>query len=106
MRIDLRCRCRYQKGSPTYGQHLAITIDATQAAQLWIPPGFLHGFCTLEDNTEVCYKATSYYNPTRDAGVIWKDPDLGIQWPIDEEAIVLSEKDRTLPRLRQLPNPF
>lgn len=106
MRIDLRCRCRYQKGVsdlwPTSGDHnrrdaSGTTVDSSR---------FLHGFCTLEDNTEVCYKATSYYNPTRDAGVIWNDPDLGIQWPIDEEAIVLSEKDRTLPRSRQLPNPF
>jgi dTDP-4-dehydrorhamnose 3,5-epimerase len=97
--VDIR------KGSPTYGQHLAITIDSEQAAQLWIPPGFLHGFCTLEENTEVCYKVTSYYNPTCEAGVIWNDPDLGIQWPIKEEGIVLSEKDRTLPRLRQLLDP-
>lgn len=98
--VDIR------RGSPTYGQHLEITLAASQAAQLWIPSGFLHGFCTLKDNTEVCYKVTSYYSPAHDAGVIWNDPDLGIQWPIDDSVIVLSEKDRELPRLRDLPDFF
>ncbi len=95
--VDMR------KGSVTYGQHVAITLDAEAGAQFWVPPGFLHGFCTLEDNTEVCYKATSYYSPAHDAGVVWNDPDLGIKWPIDTDSVVLSEKDERLPRLRDLP---
>jgi dTDP-4-dehydrorhamnose 3,5-epimerase len=92
--------------SPTYGEHVTVTLDSAQGAQLWVPPGFLHGFCTLEDNTEVCYKVTSYYSRDHDAGVLWNDPDLGIKWPVDEAAIVLSEKDRSLPRLRDLPESF
>ena len=98
--VDIR------KGSPTYGQHVAVTLDANDGAQFWVPPGFLHGFCTLEDNTEVCYKATSYYSPAHDAGVVWNDPDLGIKWPIDTGSVMLSEKDERLPRLRELPSLF
>ena len=63
-------------------------------------------FCTLEDNTEVCYKTTSSYSPAHDAGVVWNDPDLGIKWPIDTGSIILSEKDERLPRLRELPTLF
>jgi dTDP-4-dehydrorhamnose 3,5-epimerase len=73
---------------------------------LWVPPGFLHGFCTLEDETEVTYKATSYYSPGHDAGVLWNDPDLKIDWPVDAKSLVLSEKDHRLPRLRDLPDLF
>ena len=88
--------------SPTYGEYIALTLDAAQGGQFWVPPGFLHGFCTLEDDTEVCYKVTSYYSPTHDAGVLWNDPELGIQWPIDADAVILSDKDKKLPRLRDL----
>jgi dTDP-4-dehydrorhamnose 3,5-epimerase len=98
--VDIR------RKSPTYGEHVALTLDSAQGAQFWVPPGFLHGFCTLEDNTEVSYKVTSYYSAAHDAGVLWNDPDLGIKWPVDEAAIVLSEKDRSLPRLRDLPEFF
>lgn len=81
--IDIR------KGSPTYGQRVEVTLDATSGAQFWAPVGFLHGFCTVEDYTEVCYKAASYYSSDHDAGVVWNDPDLSIKWPADETAIVL-----------------
>ena len=98
--VDIR------KGSPTYGRHIAARIDAAEGAQLWVPPGFLHGFCTLEDETEVFYKVTAYYSASHDAGVLWSDPDLGIDWPIEGESVVLSDKDRQLPRLRDLPDYF
>jgi dTDP-4-dehydrorhamnose 3,5-epimerase len=96
--VDIR------KGSPTLGRHVAVRLDGAEGAQLWVPPGFLHGFCTLEDETEVFYKTTNYYSPSHDAGVLWNDPDLGISWPIDSLSAVLSEKDQRLPRLRDLPD--
>jgi dTDP-4-dehydrorhamnose 3,5-epimerase len=92
--------------SPTYGQHVAVRLDATAAAMLWVPPGFLHGFCTLEDEVEVFYKVTDYYSPTHDAGVLWSDQDLAIDWPFEADAITLSEKDGRLPCLRDLPSDF
>jgi len=98
--VDIR------KGSPAYGRHLAVKLDTIVGAQLWLPPGFLHGFCTLEDETEVTYKATAYYSPDHDAGVLWNDPDLAIDWPVDSASVVLSEKDHRLPRLRDLPDLF
>ena len=96
--VDIR------RGSPTYMQHVAIEMDHRQAAQLWVPAGFLHGFCTLEDGTEVFYKVTSYYSAQHDAGVIWNDPDLRIRWPLDTGSVILSEKDQRLPRLCDLPD--
>ncbi len=98
--VDIR------KGSPTYLQHVSFKLSAQEAAQLWIPAGFLHGFCTLEEETEVFYKVTSYYNPSHDKGVLWNDPDLGIHWPVGAASLVLSEKDQRLPRLRDLPDLF
>lgn len=98
--VDMR------RGSPTYRQHVAVRLDAVDGAQLWVPPGFLHGFCTLEDETEVFYKATSYYSAGHDAGVLWNDPDLGIDWPVGIDSAILSDKDRRLPRLADLPDFF
>jgi len=67
--VDIR------EGSPTCRRHVAVKL-AAEGAQLWVPPGFLHGFCTLEDETEVFYKVTADYSPGHDAGVLWNDPDL------------------------------
>ena len=80
--------------------------DAAEGAQLWIPPGFLHGFCTLEENTEIFYKVTSYYSPSHEIGVLWNDPDIGIEWPVDIGSAVLSDKDRRNLALRDLPDIF
>jgi dTDP-4-dehydrorhamnose 3,5-epimerase len=98
--VDIR------NGSPTYRQHVAVKLDALEGAQLWVPPGFLHGFCTLEDQTEVFYKVTSYYSPDHDAGVLWNDEDLRINWPVGTDSVVLSDKDGRLPQLRDLPSYF
>jgi dTDP-4-dehydrorhamnose 3,5-epimerase len=98
--VDIR------RGSPTYRQHVATKLDAVKGAQLWVPSGFLHGFCTLEDDTEVFYKVTSYYSAKHDAGVLWNDPDLRISWPVDIETVILSEKDQRLPRLCEMPDFF
>jgi dTDP-4-dehydrorhamnose 3,5-epimerase len=67
-----------------------------------VPPGFLHGFVTLTDDTDVLYKVTDYYSPDHDGSVRWDDPDLGIAWPADLSDPVLSAKDATAPRLRDL----
>ena len=93
-------------GSPAYKKHLALQLVPSQWAQLWIPPGFLHGFCTLEDDTEVFYKVTDYYSPEHDAGVAWNDPELDIMWPVNAKSATISIKDQQHPSLRQLPGYF
>ena len=98
--VDIR------SGSPTFGRHVAVRLDADAGQQLWVPAGFLHGFCTLEDNTQVSYKVTQYYSAEHDAGVIWDDPDLGIDWPIQSSHAIVSDKDRRLPLLRELQEIF
>ncbi|HJS88145.1 MAG TPA: dTDP-4-dehydrorhamnose 3,5-epimerase [Acetobacteraceae bacterium] len=92
-----------RRGSPTYGRHAASVLSAENWAQLWIPGGFLHGFCTLEPETEVIYKVTADYDRTAERGVIWNDPDLALPWPVAPEAALLSDKDSELPRLRDCP---
>lgn len=95
-----------RKGSPCYGRALTMRLDAAEGAQLWIPPGFLHGFCTLEDDTEVVYKVTAYYSPVHDTGVLWNDPHINIEWPVDPTKAIVSDKDRRLPLLCDLPELF
>ena len=84
-------------GSSTYGQHVSAVLSAENWAQLWIPPGFLHGFCTLEPDTEVLYKVTGRYDRAAERGVAWDDPELAIAWPVAPGEALLSEKDRVLP---------
>jgi dTDP-4-dehydrorhamnose 3,5-epimerase len=90
-------------GSLTYGEHYSIVLKACDYQQLFIPSGFAHGFCTLEDNTEVTYKISGSYAPEQSGGIIWNDPDLGIDWPVSVSEAVLSEKDRTRPELKNSP---
>ena len=85
-------------GSATYGQWAASTLTAEGGEQLFVPRGFAHGYCTLEDDTML---VDGLYAPDREGGVLWNDPDLGLPWPV-EGAPVLSDKDKVLPRLKDL----
>ena len=87
-----------RRGSPFFGQWAAAELSAENWSQLWVPPGFLHGFCTLAPDTEVIYKVTAPYDRASERGVIWNDPDLALPWPVSEAEAVLSDKDRVLPR--------
>jgi len=95
-----------RRGSPTFGQWAAAELSAENWAQLWVPPGFLHGFCTLQPATEVIYKVTDVYDRPSERGVVWNDPDLALPWPVQEAEAVLSEKDRVLPRWAEAPALF
>ena len=95
-----------RRGSPTYGQHVSAVISAQEWNQILVPIGFAHGLMTLEENTEVLYKVTDYYAPDHDEGIRWNDPSLGIEWPIAEDAAVLSDKDQRQPLLGEFESPF
>jgi dTDP-4-dehydrorhamnose 3,5-epimerase len=92
-------------GSPTFGQHLAVELSAENWAQLLVPVGLAHGFCTLTNDVEVLYKATSFYSAEADAGIQWKDPALQISWPPFAGA-EMSAKDQSLPKLAEIHSPF
>ena len=94
--VDLR------RSSPTYGQHVAVRLDAEKGEQLFVPVGFAHGFCTLEPDTMIAYKVSAYYSRECDRGVRWDDPAFGIAWPVAAATAVLSDKDRVAPLLADL----
>jgi len=93
--VDIR------QGSPTFGQWVSAELTSERGEQLFVPRGFAHGYSTLTDDCELAYKVDGLYAPQTEGGVIWNDPDLGIDWRIDGEA-VLSDKDKILPRLKDL----
>lgn len=94
--VDLR------SSSPTFGQHIVAELTSENGHQLWVPAGFAHGFCTLEEDCEVAYLVTDYYSPEHDRGLLWNDPELGIEWPVAEAEVILSPKDRDQPRVADL----
>jgi len=98
--VDIRA------GSPTFGKWVSIELSADKWNQVLIPIGFAHGLLTLTPDTEVFYKVTDFYSKDHDRGIRWDDPDLGIDWRLGGAVPLLSEKDRRLPRLREISSPF
>jgi len=88
-------------GSPTFGKWVLVELSDANHGQLYIPTGFAHGFCVMSETVIFSYKCTEYYNPSAEGGIIWNDPDIGIDWPIAEP--VLSQKDASYPRLKAIP---
>ena len=86
--------------SPTFGQWYGVTLSGENKHQLYIPPGYAHGFCVLSETVDVTYKCTALYNPSEDAGIRWNDPDIGIDWPIGTP--IVSDKDRNAPLLKDI----
>ena len=98
--VDLRL------GSHTYGRSLAIELTADSGKQLLVPEGFAHGFCTLTDDCRVLYKLSDFYSPSHEGGLIWSDPALAIDWPVQEDQAIVNLRDRSWPRLSELQSPF
>ncbi len=96
--VDIR------KNSPTYGEHLSIILSEKEKNQIWIPPGFAHGFCALEDNTIFSYKCTNYYSPENESTILWNDELLNIDWAIENPTI--SEKDKKGIKFENFVSPF
>ncbi len=92
--VDIR------KGSPTFGQVECVELNDENCRQLYVPPGFAHGFCALSEVVDFAYKCTDYYDPADERGVLWNDPDLGIQWPVDNP--ILAPRDMAFPCLKDI----
>jgi len=93
--VDIR------RGSPYFGKWVGVILSSENHRQLWVPPGFAHGFCVLSEQVDFQYKCTDYYYPEDEGSVIWNDPDIGIEWPIEHP--VLSEKDAMAKPLKEIP---
>ena len=96
--VDIR------KNSPTFGQWASVELTQDNKWMYWIPPGFAHGFVTLEDNTVFFYKCTNVYNKESEGSILWNDPDLNIDWKVENP--ILSEKDKTGPPFKDFVSPF
>ena len=98
--VDIR------RGSPTFGKYVSTELSSETGHQLYIPVGFAHGFLTLETDVVVMYKASDYYAPTHESGIRWNDPDIALPWSLKDGDIVISDKDRRLPLLKEFASPF
>eukprot|EP00119_Amphimedon_queenslandica_P003438 XP_003389676.1 PREDICTED: uncharacterized protein LOC100633697 [Amphimedon queenslandica] len=98
--VDLR------RSSPTFGQYASAVVSADEWNQILVPVGFAHGFMTIEDDTEVIYKVSNFYAPSHDRGILWNDPEIGIDWPLEGGEAILSDKDKVQPRLGEIESPF
>lgn len=94
--VDIR------KDSPTFGRYVAVELSGDNKRQLFIPKGFAHGYVVLEDNTIFQYKCDEFYHPESEDGIAWNDPQIGIEWPLPEGEIILSERDKNRPLLSEL----
>lgn len=95
--VDLR------KDSKTYGKWYGVLLSEENKKQFYVPEGFAHGFLVLSETAEFAYKCTDFYHPEDEGGVLWNDPDIGIEWPLDEiKEVILSEKDKILPGLKDI----
>ena len=92
--VDIR------RSSSTFGEWTGVTLSDDNNEQLWVPPGFAHGFLVLTDTADVIYKVTEFYSPENDRSLRWDDPNVGIDWPLDGEPI-LSDRDARAPSLRE-----
>jgi len=92
--VDIRA------GSPSFGEWVGVYLNDENKQQLYVPPGYAHGFCVTSDTAEVVYKCTALYEPSEEGSVLWNDPDIGINWPVENPS--LSEKDRDAQRLADL----
>jgi dTDP-4-dehydrorhamnose 3,5-epimerase len=90
-----------RRGSPTFGRWVAVELSEETLRQLWIPPGFAHGFCVLSESADFFYKCTELYTPEAERTIAWNDPAIGIRWPLSEP--LLSSKDRMAPTLESSP---
>lgn len=91
--VDIR------RGSPTFGQWVGEMLSAENGRMLYVPPGFAHGFCVLSETADLIYKTTDYYYPESEKGIIWNDPQIGIEWPVNKP--LLSARDEKLPPLAE-----
>ena len=94
--VDLR------RKSPTFGHHYSVELSEENRHMLFIPKGMAHGFLALQDQTVFCYKCDAYYHPASEGGILYNDPDLAIDWGIDPEKVILSEKDLSQPTFKEL----
>lgn len=94
--VDLRT------GSPTYGKYYGVILSETNFKQMYIPKGFAHGFVVLSDTALFCYKCTDFYHPNDEGGLMYNDPDIGVDWPIEGLEIKLSDKDKVNPTLKEI----
>ena len=94
--VDIR------KESPTFGKHIAVELSDNNHRQLFIPKGFAHGYVVMEDDTVFQYKCDEFYHPEAEGGIAWNDPDIGIDWGVAESDIILSEKDKRHPLLKEI----
>ena len=102
--LDVVVDIRY--GSPTFGKHVAIELSSENKKQLFVPRGFAHGFLVLEDETIFSYKVDSYYSPQHDRGILFSDPALTIDWMVPEKKLILSDKDKKMPLLKDVTDLF